>query len=67
MANDLNLSRAFGKYIVYLFASLLVAIVIGIFLGEDPEPRTPERLALIIVFFGTFTVLFLWDTGYLKR
>ncbi|MDS0301022.1 hypothetical protein NDI76_19965 [Halogeometricum sp. S1BR25-6] len=34
MGDDLNLSRAFGKCIVYLFTSLLVAIVIVFFLGD---------------------------------
>lgn len=67
MGGDQNMSRAFGKYALYLLTSLLVAIVVGFFLGESPEPRTPQRLVLIIVFFTVFTLLFLWDTGYLSR
>lgn len=67
MGSDLSPSRAFGKYILYLFSSLLVAIVTGFFLGEDPEPGTTERLLLVVVFFSVFTILFLWDAGYLTR
>jgi hypothetical protein len=52
---------------LYLFTSLLVATVIGFFLGGDPEPRTPERLVLVVVFFSVFTLLFMWDAGYLNR
>ena len=51
MRDYLNLSRAFGKYVLYLFTSLLVATVIGFFLGGDPEPRTSERLVLVVAFF----------------
>jgi hypothetical protein len=67
MADDLNLGRAFGKYILYLFTSLFVTIVIGFFLGGDFEARTPGRLVIVIVFFSVFTLLFLWDAGYLNR
>jgi hypothetical protein len=67
MGDDLNMSRAVGKYIVYLSTSLLVAIVVGFFLGGSPEPRTPQRLVLVIVFFTVFTLLFLWDAGYLNH
>jgi len=67
MRDYLNLSRAFGKYVLYLFTSLLVATVIGFFLGGDPGPRTPERLVLVVAFFSVFTLLFVWDAGYLNR
>jgi len=67
MRGDLNLSQAFGKYILYLFTSLLVATVTGFFLGGDLESRTPERLVSAVVFFGVFTLLFVWDVGYLNR
>lgn len=67
MGSDLSPSRAFGKYILYLFSSLLVATITGFFLGGDPGPGTPERLILIGVFFSVFTLLFLWDAEYLNR
>ena len=67
MGDDLSVSRAVGKYVLALFTALLVAIGVGFFLGGDAGPRTPERLVLVIVFFTVFTLLFLWDGGYLNR
>lgn len=67
MDDDLHVGWAFGKYILSLFTSLLVAIVVGFFLGGRPEPRTPQRLVVVIVFFTVFTLLFLWGAGYLNR
>lgn len=67
MGDGLNVSRAVGKYVLYLCISLLVTIGVGFFLGGNPEPRTPERLVLITVLFTVFTLLFLWDAGYLDR
>jgi hypothetical protein len=67
MGDDLDLGRAFGKYIVYLFTSLFVATVIVFLLGMDPEPRTPGRLVAVVVFFSVFTLLFLWEAGHLNH
>jgi hypothetical protein len=67
MGDDLSVRRAVGKYVLYLCISLLVTIVVGLFLGGTPAPRTPQRLVLIVVLFTVFTLLFLWDAGYLNR
>jgi hypothetical protein len=56
--------RAFCKYLLRLFVSLLVAGVAVFPFEESPEPGSLPRLVWVIVFFSVFTLLFLWDTGY---
>lgn len=58
--------RAFGKYIASLFVSLLVASVAVFPFAETLEPGSLPRLAWVVVFFSVFTLLFLWDAGYLR-
>jgi hypothetical protein len=59
--------RAVVKYVLSLLVSLLVSVMVAFLLGGSPEPRTPERLVTVVVFFSVFTLLFLWDAGYLNR
>jgi hypothetical protein len=59
--------RAVVKYVLSLLVSLPVSVIVAFLLGGSPEPRTPERLVTVVVFFSVFTLLFLWDAGYLNR
>lgn len=67
VGDDPKMMRAVVKYVLSLFVSLLVTVIVAFFLGGSPEPRTPERLVLVVVFFTVFTLLFLWDAGHLNR
>lgn len=67
MEDALIVGRAFGKYVLYLVVSLLLAAVAVFPLEGDPEPESLPRLVVVIVFFTIFTLLFLWDSGYLRR
>jgi hypothetical protein len=58
--------RAFGKYVASLFVSLLVASVAVFPFTESLEPGSLPRLVWVVVFFSVFTLLFLWDAGYLR-
>jgi hypothetical protein len=66
MNGDATLLRVFGKYVLSLFVSLLVASLAVVPFEESPEPGSLPRLVWVIVFFSVFTLLFLWDTGYLR-
>jgi len=61
--------RGFGKNILYLFISLIITGAASIVLPfqESPEPGTLPRAVLVIIFFSVYTILFLWEIGYLKR
>jgi hypothetical protein len=62
-----NLTSAFGKYVLSLFASLLVATLVVFPLDGGLEPGSLPRLVWVVTFFTVFTLLFLWDVGYLRR
>ncbi|WP_142860594.1 hypothetical protein [Salinigranum halophilum] len=66
MDSELNVGRAFGKYLLYLCTSLLVATFAGLPFEGNLEPGSIPRLVVVVVFFGVFTLLFLWDAGYLS-
>jgi hypothetical protein len=67
MAGDTSMPRAFAKYVASLLLSLGIATVAVLPFEESPEPGTLPRLVAIVVFFSVFTLLFLWDAGYLGR
>jgi len=58
---------AFVKYVLSLLVSLGVATVAVLPFEGSPDPGSVPRLVSVIVFFTVFTLLFLWDSGYLGR
>lgn len=61
------MARAFSKYLLSLFISLLFATVVVLPFEQSPESGTFPRLVSVVTFFTVFTLLFLWDKGYLHR
>jgi hypothetical protein len=59
--------RASVKYVLSLVVSLFVATVAIVPFAENPEPGSVARLVWVVTFFAVFTLLFLWDGGYLRR
>jgi hypothetical protein len=62
----MRITRAFGTYVLSLFVALLVATAAVFPFEESPEPGSLPRLVWVVVFFSVFTLLFLWDAGYLR-
>ncbi|MDY6775687.1 MAG: hypothetical protein SV253_06375 [Halobacteria archaeon] len=68
MDENTGMGRPAVKYVLSLLFSLLTASLVGVTLFEEsPDPGSPQRLVLVIVFFTVFTVLFAWDSGYLGQ
>jgi hypothetical protein len=67
MDEGTSLAQAFGKHIVSLFISLLVATVAVLPFKESPEPGSLPRLVSVIISFTVFSAFFLWDKGNLRR
>ncbi|WP_410767398.1 hypothetical protein [Haloferax sp. DFSO60] len=67
MDEEPNMGRAFGKYLLILFASLTMSFISMLPFEQRAEPGTFPRLVMVLTFFTVFTLLFLWDAGYLKR
>ena len=63
MTGDSSIARAFGKYALSLFVSLLIASVAVFPFEESPEPGSLPRLVWVIIFFSVFTLLFGWEAG----
>lgn len=66
MDENTGTTRAFGKYLSSLFVSLFIATVTVLPFEESPEPGTLPILVFIMTFSAAFTLLFLWDAGYLR-
>lgn len=62
-----SLIQAFGKYLLILFVSLIMATIVIVPFEQRAEPETLPRLVSVVTFFSVFTLLFLWDGGYLKH
>jgi len=67
MEKDMSVTQAVGKYLLSLLISLIIAAVVVLPFEQSPEPGTLPRLVSVITFFTIFTLLFLWDAGYLRR
>ncbi len=65
MERDTSMVRAFGKNILSLLISLIVATIAIVPFEESPEPGSLPRLIQVIVFFSVYTLLYLWDSGHL--
>ena len=65
MERDTSMVRAVGKNILTLLISLFVATIAIVPFEESPEPGSLPRLVSVIVFFSVYTLLYLWDSGYL--
>jgi hypothetical protein len=61
------MTGAFLKYVASLLVSLFAAIVVLLPFEGSPEPGSLPRLVSVLAFFTVFTLLFLWDSGYLGR
>lgn len=54
------------KYVLSLFISLSVAMIAVIPFEKSPDPGTLPRLVGVLTFLTIFTLLFLWDKGYVQ-
>ncbi|ADQ69450.1 hypothetical protein C499_12785 [Halogeometricum borinquense DSM 11551] len=45
--------QAVGAYILSLFTALIVAMLAGVVVGGNAEPRTISRAVVVLVFFTT--------------